>query len=115
MGKWDVVVRQEGTLGWLDFSQNVTLQARETAFKAYNELARAKVRRLGLNFSAAEYINSSGIGLVISLVETAVQEGCKVYIYGLSRHYHRLFGIVGLLERAVQVTDMREVSQAEGY
>lgn len=109
MAKGDVLFRQEGTLGLLDFPRDVTAQTRETAYSAYNELARARVRTLVLNFDTTDYMNSAGIGLVISLVEDATQAGRKVYAFGLASHYRKLFNMVGLMERLTLATDEQDV------
>jgi anti-sigma B factor antagonist len=108
MGK-EVVHRQSGAVGFMDFPRDVTAQTRETAYNAYNTLARAKVKTIGLNFEASDYLNSAGIGLVIGLVEDAIQSGRKVYAYGLSSHYRKLFSMVGLTERITLVADESEM------
>lgn len=100
-----VEYRVDGTIGYLDFPRDVTAQAREAAYQAYNELARARVAVVGMNFAASDYLNSAGIGLVISLVEDARQAGRAVYGYGLSSHYRKLFGMVGLTEQMTLVAD----------
>jgi anti-anti-sigma factor len=105
MAKGDVLYRQEGTLGLLDFPRDVTAQTRETAYSAYNELARAKVKAVVLNFDSTDYMNSAGIGLVISHVEDATQAGRKVFAFGLASHYRKLFNMVGLMERLTLATD----------
>src|SRR5438552_5175860 len=109
MAKGDVGSRQEGTLGLLDFPRDVTAQTRESAYDAYNELARASVKAMGFNFSATDYMNSAGIGLIINLVEDAASVGRKVYAYGLGSHYRKLFSMVGLTERLTLVADENEV------
>ena len=111
MAKGDVGFRQQGTIGLLDFPRDVTAQTRETAYSAYNELARAKVKAIAFNFSAADYMNSAGIGLVINLVEDATQAGRKVYAFGLGSHYRKLFNMVGLTERITLVADESEFKQ----
>jgi|GraSoi_2013_80cm_1033760.scaffolds.fasta_scaffold111300_1 anti-sigma B factor antagonist len=111
MVKADVGSRQEGILGLLDFPRDVTAQTRETAYDAYNELARAKVKAMGFNFSATDYMNSAGIGLIINLVEDALQAGRKVFAYGLGSHYRKLFSMVGLTERLTLVADENEVKE----
>jgi anti-sigma B factor antagonist len=115
MGK-EVVHRQNDTIGFMDFPRDVTAQTRETAYKAYNELARAKVKTIGLNFESSDYLNSAGIGLVIGLVEDAMQANRKVYAYGLSSHYRKLFSMVGLTERITLVANeaemLEQISQA---
>lgn len=108
MGK-EVVHRLNETIGFMDFPRDVTAQTRETAYNAYNLLARSKVKIIGLNFEASDYLNSAGVGLVISLVEDAVQSGRVVYAYGLSAHYRKLFSMVGLTERIILVTNEAEM------
>jgi anti-anti-sigma regulatory factor len=109
--KVEVGLRQEGTLGFLDFPRDVTAQTREAAYSAYNNLARAKVKAVGFNFVSTDYMNSAGIGLIISLVEDALQAGRKVFAYGLISHYRKLFNMVGLTERLALVANEAEVKQ----
>lgn len=115
MGK-EVGHRMQGSIGFMDFPRDVTAQTRETAYHAYNELARAKMKVIGLNFEASDYLNSAGIGLVISLVEDATGAGRTVYAYGLSSHYRKLFSMVGLTDRIILVateTEMLEQCSSE--
>src|SRR5579859_6754322 len=111
MAKGDVLFRQEGALGLLDFPRDVTAQTRETAYSAYNELARARVRTLLLNFENTDYMNSAGIGLVISLVEDATQAGRTVYAFGLTSHYRKLFNYAGLMERLTLAADEQDAKK----
>ena len=111
MAKGDVGSRQDGSLGMLDFPRDVTAQTRETAYSAYNELARAKVKVVGFNFSSTDYMNSAGIGLIINLVEDSTQAGRKVFAYGLGSHYRKLFSMVGLTDRLTLVADENEVKE----
>lgn len=104
----DVEFRREGRLGFLDFPRDVTAQTRETAYAAYNVLAKEKTELIALNFENSDYLNSAGIGLIISLVEDASQAGRKVFAYGLSSHYRKLFGMVGLTERIVLLENEEE-------
>jgi anti-anti-sigma regulatory factor len=113
MGK-EVVHRQNGSVGFMDFPRDVTAQTRESAYNAYNALARAKVKTVGLNFENSDYLNSAGIGLVISLVEDATQAGRAVYAYGLSSHYRKLFSMVGLTERVQLVANEAEMLDKSG-
>ncbi|NJL92314.1 MAG: STAS domain-containing protein [Anaerolineae bacterium] len=104
----EVQHRKEGRMGFLDFPRDVTAQTRETAYTAYNALAAEKVELLSLNFDNSDYLNSAGIGLIISLVEDATQAGRKVFAYGLSSHYKKLFSMVGLTERIILVDNEEE-------
>lgn len=105
MNAAEVSHRIEGDVGYMDFPRDVTVQLREAAYRAYTELARGRVAVVGMNFEASDYLNSAGIGLVISLVEDAVRAGRRVYGYGLSSHYRKLFSMVGLTEQMTLVPD----------
>jgi anti-anti-sigma regulatory factor len=107
----EVGARQDstGTLGYIDFPRDVTAQTRENAYAAYNQLAVQRVRAIGFNFSATDYLNSAGIGLIISLVEDATTAGRKVFAYGLNSHNRKLFRMVGLTERLTLVADEAEM------
>jgi anti-sigma B factor antagonist len=104
----EVKYRLEGRLGFLDFPRDVTAQTRETAYTGYNTLASSKVDLVALNFEGTDYLNSAGIGLIISLVEDATQAGRKVFAFGLSSHYRKLFSMVGLTERIALVDNEAE-------
>jgi anti-sigma B factor antagonist len=107
----DVQFRQDGKIGFLDFPRDVIAQTRESAYAAYNQLAVSKVEIVAMNFDTSDYLNSAGIGLVISLVEDANRAGRRVFAYGLSSHYRKLFSMVGLTERLTLVASeqvMRE-------
>lgn len=115
MGK-EVIHRLNGAIGFLDFPRDVTAQTRESAYNAYNLLAHARVKVIGLNFEGSDYLNSAGIGLVINLVEDAAQADRTIYAYGLSSHYRKLFSMVGLTERIHLVANEAEMLEkcAEG-
>ncbi|KAB2859622.1 MAG: hypothetical protein F9K46_11020 [Anaerolineae bacterium] len=95
----DVQFRQDGKIGFLDFPRDVIAQTRESAYAAFNQLSVSKVEIVAMNFETSDYLNSAGIGLVISLVEDANRAGRRVFAYGLSSHYRKLFSMVGLTER----------------
>lgn len=107
----EVGTRQEGTLGFLDFPRDVTAQTRETAYRAFHHLVEFKAKHIGFNFSGTDYLNSAGIGLIISLVEDAAQGGRKSYAYGLNSHNRKLFRMVGLAERLTLVADENEMKE----
>ena len=114
MARKEVEHRQEDKVGFLDFPRDVVAQTRETAYAAYNKLAVNKVDIVIMNFDGSDYLNSAGIGLVISLVEDATAAGRTVYAYGLSAHYRKLFSMVGLTERLTLVAGEDAVREKLG-
>lgn len=114
MASKEVSYRLENTLGFLDFPRDVIAQTRESAYAAYNQLAVSKVETIAMNFENSDYLNSAGIGLVISLVEDATRAGRKVFAYGLSSHYRKLFSMVGLTERLTLVRNEEAMREQMG-
>jgi len=104
-----VTARQQENVSILDFSRDLDTSSYEGAFRAYNEAMRGKVTALALNFSHTDYINSTGVALLITLVETAVDAKCTVYAVGLNKHYQHMFGMVGLSEKLIIVANEAEL------
>lgn len=52
--------------------------------------------RVVLDFAETEYLNSSGIALVVSILARARAEGRTVAAIGLSEHYQHIFEITRL-------------------
>ena len=53
-----------------------------------------------LEFSKVDYINSSGIALVIQMLIEASNSGQKVFAFGLSPHFTKVFTMVGITKYA---------------
>jgi anti-anti-sigma factor len=51
-----------------------------------------------LNFSDVDYINSTGIALIVSLLSKARKGNRKVLVYGLTEHYITIFQITRLAD-----------------
>jgi anti-anti-sigma factor len=49
-----------------------------------------------LDFSKVDYINSSGIALIIQILMEADKSGQKVAAFGLSPHFQKVFTMVGI-------------------
>jgi anti-anti-sigma factor len=49
-----------------------------------------------LNFSDVDYINSTGIALIVGLLAQARKSHRKLVVYGLSDHYVQIFQITRL-------------------
>lgn len=49
-----------------------------------------------LDFSKVDYINSSGIALIIQILMEADKTGRKVAIFGLTPHFQKVFTMVGI-------------------
>lgn len=75
----------------------------ETALNnAYTMANRPGVKAVILNLTNLEYMNSSGIGLLVTLLIRANRQKQKLMVYGLSDHYLQIFELTRLND-AIQV------------
>jgi anti-sigma B factor antagonist len=93
---FDASVRRDDGVATLDMSGEINRAADEGMMSAYQEAAAAGVGSVILNFTDVDYINSTGIAVIVSLIGKARQEGRSVSAYGLTDHYKQLFEITRL-------------------
>ena len=80
----------------LVFSGDISSASKEAILEAYHSLSAATIHVL-LDFTAVDYINSSGIAIIIQLLLEASKSGTrKVGIFGLSAHFQKVFTMVGI-------------------
>jgi anti-sigma B factor antagonist len=76
----------------------VTAAAEPVLMDAYARATLAGVQRVLFNFSQLEYMNSSGIGLLVTLLIRANRQGQRIGAYGLNAHYRDIFELTRLDE-----------------
>jgi anti-sigma B factor antagonist len=74
---------------------------------AYSQASDGKARAIILNFEGLEYMNSSGIGLLVTLLIRINREKQRLMTYGLSEHYRSIFRITRL-DDAIAIHDSEE-------
>jgi anti-sigma B factor antagonist len=65
---------------------------------AYDRAASHAPRAIVLNFEAVEYINSTGIALIVGMLGRARTAAIAVHVVGLSEHYRHIFEITRLAD-----------------
>ena len=93
---FDASVRQEGGVATLDMSGEINRDADDGMTRAYQEAAETGAATVILNFTDVDYINSTGIAVIVATLGRARQEGRTVSAYGLTDHYKQLFEITRL-------------------
>jgi anti-anti-sigma factor len=73
-------------------------RAEATLQDAYTEAAQRDPRRLLLDFAEVDYINSTGIALIVGLLARARKERREIVARGLSAHYREIFEITRLAD-----------------
>ena len=84
----------------LRFEGDIASTSKEAVLGAYQALPKATAKLILLDFTKVEYINSSGIALIIQLLIEAANSGQKVSIFGLSAHFTKVFTMVGITKYA---------------
>jgi anti-sigma B factor antagonist len=84
----------------LRFEGDIASTSKDAVLGAYQALPKDTARLILLDFTRVEYINSSGIALIIQLLIEASNAGQKVYTFGLSPHFTKVFTMVGITKYA---------------
>jgi anti-sigma B factor antagonist len=82
----------------LDIQGDITASSEEALGEAYAEAAEGATRAVVLNFTGLEYMNSGGIGLLVTLLVRANRAKQKLLAYGLTEHYRQIFELTRLDE-----------------
>jgi anti-sigma B factor antagonist len=91
----------------IDVEGELTAFAEGVLMDAYNQASAGGVRAIILNFEGLEYMNSSGIGLLVTLLIRINREKQRLLTYGLSEHYQSIFQITRL-DDAISIYDSEE-------
>ena len=88
----------------IDITGDITAQSEDVLMDAYSRSSGAGVRAIVLNFSGLDYMNSGGIGLLVTLLVRAQRQHQRVLAHGLSDHYRQIFELTRL-DEAVGIHD----------
>lgn len=95
---FDAPVRLESHIAIIDLRGEINTLAEETLQKAYEEAEQHGTRAILLNFAAVDYVNSTGIALIVGLLAHARKAQRKLLACGLSEHYVEIFRITRLAD-----------------
>jgi anti-sigma B factor antagonist len=97
--KANVRVRQAGPkICILDIEGELTAFAEDALMTAYNQACDAGIRHVILNFEELEYMSSSGIGLLVTLLIRAQRRQQRLLAYGLNEHHRHILELTRLNE-----------------
>lgn len=94
----EATVRQHGPIAVLEMRGEIDSFGEEALNAAYAEAEERQPAAVLLNFSGVDYINSTGIALIVSLLARARKRSIKVLTTGLSPHYVEIFEITRLAD-----------------
>src|SRR6059058_5444961 len=82
----------------IDIEGDVSAFAEDVLMEAYSEASLPTTRTIILNFNGLEYMNSSGIGLLVTLLIRVNRQKQRMLAFGLSDHYKQIFDLTRLDE-----------------
>lgn len=86
------------TISVIDIKGEINAMAENSLMDAYTQASSAGAKSIILNFSGLDYMNSSGIGLLVTLLIRANRQKQRLLASGLSDHYQQIFELTRLNE-----------------
>ena len=82
----------------MDLDGEVTGFAEDILMDAYTQSVNGGTRTIILNFANLDYMNSSGIGLLVTLLIRIQRQKQRLFAIGLNDHYQQIFMLTRLNE-----------------
>jgi anti-sigma B factor antagonist len=95
----------------IDIQGEITARSEQQLMEAYQHANRDTTRLIILNFSQLEYMNSGGIGLLVTMLVRANRQKKRLSAYGLSEHYRQIFELTRL-DEAIAIHDSEQAAVA---
>lgn len=96
----------------VDIQGEITAAAENVLMDAYNEATAAGAQYIILNFKDLVYMNSSGIGLLVTLLIRTQRQKQHLFACGLSPHYQQIFELTRLNEAILIYPDVESALAA---
>jgi anti-sigma B factor antagonist len=88
----------DGRTSVLDVRGDVTAASQEALLAAHAQASTPATRAIVLNFNDLEYLNSGGIGMLVTLLVRANRQRQRLLAFGLNQHYRQIFELTRLDE-----------------
>ncbi|MEX1252811.1 MAG: STAS domain-containing protein [Dehalococcoidia bacterium] len=102
----------DGAASIVDIEGEVTSFCENVLMDAYTQATATGVQAVVLNFNGLVYMNSGGIGLLVTLLIRANRQGKRLVAVGLNEHYRQIFGLTRL-DEAISIFDDEAAALAE--
>ena len=88
----------------IEIKGDITAASEDVLMDAYGRASGPGVKAVVLDFTGLDYMNSGGIGLLVTLLVRAQRQKQGVLAFGLSDHYAQIFELTRL-DEAVSIHD----------
>jgi anti-sigma B factor antagonist len=104
-------VRVDGSVSVVDIRGDVTAASETALSEAYQTANTPSTSAIVLNFSGLEYMNSGGIGMLVTLLVRANRQRQRLLAFGLNQHYRQIFELTRL-DEAIGIHDSEAAAVA---
>ncbi len=109
------VRKATATVSIVDIQGEINAFAENTLMDVYTQATSGGATVIILNLSRLEYMNSSGIGLLVTLLIRANRQKQRLLTFGLSEHYQKIFELTRLNEAiGIYKTETEALAAAQG-
>jgi anti-sigma B factor antagonist len=88
----------------IDIKGDLTAASEDVLMEAYGEAGGEATKTVVLNFGGLDYMNSGGIGLLVTLLVRAQRQRQNLLACGLTEHYRQIFELTRL-DEAIGIYD----------
>lgn len=107
-------VRRRENVAIVDIFGEIDGSADKALARAYEEASAASPARVLLNFAGVEYINSTGIAVIVTVMARARKDHVVLAAFGLTDHYQEVFRITRLSDFMQVYKDEESALRAGG-
>ena len=98
-GKTELRIRRAHDVACIiEVHGEITAASEKALMDAYTEAATPATKSVIIDFSGLEYMNSGGIGQLVTLLVRANRQKQRLLAYGLTEHYRQIFELTRLDE-----------------
>ena len=98
------VRRLSPTASTIAIAGDITSATEAPLMDAYTRASDGQVRAIVLDFRGLDYMNSGGIGLLVTLLVRVQRQGQRLLAFGLTEHYRQIFELTRL-DEAIGIHD----------
>jgi anti-sigma B factor antagonist len=105
------VRRLSPTASTISITGDITSGTEPALMDAYARASDDMTRSIVLDFSGLDYMNSGGIGLLVTLLVRVQRQGQRLLAFGLTEHYRQIFELTRL-DEAIGIHDTEAAALA---
>jgi anti-sigma B factor antagonist len=100
----------------IDINGEISSLSEKALTDAYTQAVQGNIRTVIFNFTKLSYMNSIGIGMLVTLLIRARRDGKNIVGFGLSEHYRNIFELIQL-DKVIRIyeTEATALASAEPY